>query len=124
MSVQGWPDDTLRQSSSLLYKKISAASTNAANVKASAGVITGYFLSNQGALVAYVKLYDKSSSPTVGSDTPVATLAVPAGASAHLSLISPLSFDNGIGLAMTGGPGDSDTTAVAADEVIANVWYQ
>ena len=52
---------------------VSAATTNATSVKASAGIINDIVVGNNGAGVAYFKLYDKASAPTVGTDTPVAT---------------------------------------------------
>ncbi len=120
---QGFPDDTARLTGSDLYKRISTASTNAVNVKATPGVITGYFLSNQNVTVQYVKLYDKATAPTVGTDTPKWTIALPGLSSAHISFVNPLAFDLGIGLAMTSGYADADTGAVAAGEIIANLAY-
>lgn len=108
---------------STLYKLISGASTNATSVKASGGAIVDYFLSNQNASVRYVKLYDKASAPSVGSDTPKWTLAIPGESSANLAPGVSLPFELGIAFAITAGAADSDTTAVAANEVIVNLNY-
>lgn len=102
----------------------SAASTNATSVKASAGTLYSLFASNTGAAVAYVKIYNKASAPTVGTDTPILVLAVPAtgNASANLGALGHR-LATGIALAITTGALDSDTGAVAANQVKALVSY-
>lgn len=106
-----------------LYHLISASSTNATLVRAGPGAITGYFLGNSGSTDAYVKLYDKNSAPTVGTDTPKWVLRVPALASANVGQMTPLPFTNGIAFAITGGAADSDTTAVVSNEVQVSLNY-
>ena len=56
----------------------SAATTNATNVKATAGNIYTINLSNNGAAAAYFKLYNKATAPTVGTDTPLDVITIPA----------------------------------------------
>jgi hypothetical protein len=93
-----------------------AASTNATSAKASAGdvhVISGY---NASGAVRYLKFYNKASTPTVGSDTVVLTLALPTGAfsfnlNAHY-------FSTGIAYAMTTGAADADTGALSSGDVL------
>lgn len=96
----------------------SAATTNATSVKASGGRLYTVQVANTSASVKFVKFYNKASAPTVGTDTPVARYAVPAGWSGDL-LDTPLgrAFSTGIAFAITGGGADSDTTAVAAGDV-------
>lgn len=96
----------------------SAASTNATSVKASAGNLYHITASNTGAGAAYVKLYNKASAPTVGTDVPVITITVPASGTVSLPFgTQGHRFTTGIGLAITGAAADSDTTAVAAAQV-------
>lgn len=57
----------------------SAATTNATSVKATAGNIYTITLSNNGAAAAYFKLYNKATAPTVGTDTPLDVITIPAG---------------------------------------------
>lgn len=96
----------------------SAATTNATSVKASAGTLFGLSCSNAGAAAAFVKLYNKASAPTVGTDVPVLTIAVPLSGTFSLEL-SNLGhrFATGIAFAITNLVADSDTTAVAASQV-------
>ncbi len=109
-------------------KLISAASTNATSVKASAGQVYTILATNLNAAVRYLKLYNKASSPTVGTDTPVMTLAIPgntAGAGFVLDTGGMgIAFATGIALALTTGVADSDNTGVAANEIVITLLYK
>lgn len=96
----------------------SAASTNATVVKASAGTLYGVVVSNTAASPRYVKLYNKATAPTVGTDVPLFTIQVTAGATLPVSFGAVgHRFATGIGLAITANAADTDTTAVGASEV-------
>jgi hypothetical protein len=88
----------------------------------------GFVLSNVHATVAaYVKLYDKATAPTVGTDTPKMTILVPLAGSVVLTLSEVgegIDFANGIGIGATTGAADNDTTAPTANNVIANIFYR
>jgi hypothetical protein len=109
------------------FRLLSAASTNATSLKASAGKLMSLYACNLNAAVRYVKFYNKASAPTVGTDTPILTYPIPAsttGAGVVLHLASDgIAFSTGIAYATTTGVGDSDTGAVAANEVILNGSY-
>jgi len=107
-----------------ISRTLSAASTNATSVKASAGQVFGYYLFNANAATRYLKLYNKASAPTVGTDTPVATIPIPAGAAANVEFTQGVAFATGIALALTTGVADADTGAVAANEVVVNLFYK
>lgn len=96
----------------------SAASTNATAVKTSAGNVFSVTASNTNAAARYVKLYNKASAPTVGTDAPILTIPVPPGAAVNVNFGSQgYRFATGIALAITTGAADSDTGAVAAGEI-------
>ena len=102
------------------FRLVSAASTNATNVKASAGAVGFLWAVNLNAAVRYLKLYNKASAPTVGTDTPIATLPIPAsatGAGFMIPIPGGVAFTTGIAYAVTTGPTDADTGAVAANEI-------
>lgn len=122
--MPGTPDLLRKSGSASTYHKISAASTNADAVKASPGVVTGYFLVNTAAAFSYVKLYNKASSPTVGTDTPRCVFGIPAASSANLNIDPPVAFETGIAIAIVTGIADSDATAVAANAVAVTLYYQ
>jgi hypothetical protein len=102
-----------------------AAGTNATSVKTSSGNWYGVYLTNNSAAVKYLKLYSKTTAPTVGTDTPVATFAIPAnGGVLHLSNPLGLFSDaTGLAYAITGGVAETDTTATAVDDVTGFLAY-
>lgn len=98
-----------------------AASTNATNVKTSAGRIYGVQGKNVAAYDVYLVLYDSATNPPVpGSTTIRKKILIPAGAAFSL-LDNPLGyyFANGIGYAFTKLAADADTTALAAGDILA-----
>lgn len=110
-----------------LHKTISAASTNGTSVKGSAGHVYGIQAFNTNAAARYLKLYNKASAPTVGTDTPVKVLTIPgntAGAGLIVESDKGLAFGTGIAFALTTGVADSDTGAVAANELVVNIDYK
>ena len=102
----------------------SAATTNATSVKAATGTLCNVAVSNINAAARFLKLYNKASAPTVGTDVPVLTIPIPA-----TSVVNVLASDNGIqfplgiALAITAAATDSDTTAVAANEIKVAISY-
>ena len=120
------PDGTA-QDGWTIARLLSAASTNATSLKGSAGVLGIVYAVNLNAAVRYLKFYNKATAPTVGSDTPVLTLPIPAsttGAGFALN-VGPngWSFSTGIAYATTTGIADADTGAVAANEIILALGY-
>lgn len=102
---------------------VSAASTNATVVKGSAGTIGSIFVHNTTAAVNYLKVFNKATAPTVGTDTPVMNIAIPANAAVDFVNASGWRFTTGIGIAITGGQALLDATAVAAGDVTFNMAY-
>jgi hypothetical protein len=104
----------------------SAASTNATSVKASAGQLHSLYVANNGATIAFLKLYNKASAPTVGTDVPLVTIALPiSGAPVIIDLSVPDIYGTGIAYSIQGATGaaDSDTSSVAANQVTGFICY-
>jgi hypothetical protein len=101
----------------------SAATTNGQLVLTGTSGLQALYATNTGAAAAFVKLYNKATAPTVGTDVPAMIIPVPAavGGVPGTAQISPgfngYRFALGLGLAITGGVADADTTAVAAGQV-------
>jgi hypothetical protein len=103
---------------------MAAASTNATSVKASAARLYEIHLCNVSAAIKYVKFYNKASAPTVGTDVPVATYPIPAnGGRIDFDSTNGISFALGLAYAITGAVADTDTTAVAANDVVGELLY-
>jgi hypothetical protein len=65
-----------------------------------------------------VKLYNKATAPTVGTDVPEMVIRVLAGSNIELTPgLQGYRFPLGLGIAITGLAADTDTTAVAAGQV-------
>ena len=108
-----------------ISRVLSAASTNATSVKASGGQVYSWSIYNTTASsLRYVKLYNKASAPTVGTDTPVITLLIPPSGGTNFSDDNGIAFGTGIALAITGAATDADTTAVGANDVLVNLFYK
>lgn len=101
----------------------SAASTNGALIITGTSGLQAFYATNEGASVAYVKLYNKATAPTVGTDVPEMIIPVPAAASGVPGVAEiPIGFSGfrfalGLGIAITRNAVFSDTTAVGAGEV-------
>lgn len=97
-----------------------AASTNATNVKTTAGRIYSVQGYNAAAYTVYLVLYDAATNPPVPGTTAIRKkIPIPAGAGFALDWPIGLYFATGIGYAFTKLPADSDTTALAAADVLA-----
>ena len=95
------------------YALVSAASTNAASIKATAGNLFELSLFNVTAATIYLKLYNKASAPTVGTDVPLLTIPVAAGAffTAEFGRLGKR-FSTGIAVALTANGIATDATVV------------
>lgn len=104
-------------------KVLSAATTNSTIVKASAGRVYGYSLSNTSASWRYVKFYNLATAPVVGTTVPLFQIAIPPNGNVDAHMPHPLAFATGIGYAITAGAADLDATAIGASEVLGGVWF-
>lgn len=105
-------------------KMKSAATTNATSVKGSAAVLGSLEAENRSATVRYLKIYNKATAPTVGTDTPVWTIMLPANSIRSVPIPAfGMRLSAGFALAITAGIYDNDVAAVGADEVSLNWSY-
>ncbi len=94
---------------------VGTASTNAGVVKASGGNLYVVSITNPTAATVFVKLYNKATAPTVGTDAPVLTIPVAAG-QRLTEAYPPVGhrLGTGISYAITANAATTDATAVAA----------
>lgn len=103
------------------YSLVTTASTNAASARNAAASLFEITVSNPTATAAYVKVYNKASAPTVGTDVPVLTIPAPAG-SLQSPNLGPIGkrFSSGIAVAVTAAAAATDTAnSVAGVQVHA-----
>lgn len=105
------------------YHTVAAATTNAANIKASAGQIYTVSVFNNAAYPVFVKFYNTAGTPTVGTGV-VHTVGVQAGTLGGWSNPQGFAFSTGIGISITKGITDADATAVAANDCTVDVQFK
>lgn len=106
----------------VIAKVLSAASTNATNVKASAGRLYGVHLGNTSAAWKYLKLHNTAAAPTPGAGV-VAIIAIPPGGQVSVGFDVGIGFATGIGYTITNLSPDADVTAVAAGDVVGTLVF-
>jgi len=103
---------------------------NTTGVLVSAGAHQVYSIAafNNSSTIAYLKLYNKATAPTVGTDTPVwiGMIPGPAAGGGGFTLYIPtgLVFSLGIGYGVTTGIANADTTAPAASAYLVNIGWK
>src|SRR5438477_4075366 len=79
-------------------------------------------MSNVAGSARFLKLYDKATTPA-STDTPIWTIAIPAGRLEHINFSPPLHFALGLGWRVSTLLADSDATAPTAGDVVLNFGY-
>lgn len=102
----------------------SAATTNATNLKATAGLLYSVTANNTTAAAKFIRFYNLAAAPTVGTSTPVLVITVPANSSVSFSWPLGMTFSTGIGYSITNAAAYLDATAVAAGDVQLTVQWQ
>jgi hypothetical protein len=105
---------------------VAAATNNSTSLKGSAGTV---YAIQTGSIAAsapyYLKLYDKATAPTCGTDTPVGVFLVPPTNSGNnVSVVVGKAFTLGIGYCVVTGIANNDNTAVPAATVLVNIDYK
>lgn len=95
-----------------------AATTNATSAKADPAELYSIIANNTNSALRYLKLYDKASAPTVGTDTPFMTIPLHPLDSTVVSFSDPVYFKVGLAFALTTGAADADTGALTAGDVV------
>jgi len=113
------------------FSEIVPANTTGISIKASAGTIYEVNLANIGSTVLWAKIYDSATAPTCGSGTPIRRFMIPVnstaanGAGSNISLgAAGIAFINGIGLCVTAGIADTDTTTPTASVAVVGISYK
>ncbi len=105
------------------YRNIDLDETGV-SVKASAGQLYGWYVCNQATSTRYLKIYNSSSAPTVGTDTPFMTMPIPAGGCANESVENGIELNTGLGVGCVTGVADNSTGAPSANDCVVNIFYK
>lgn len=105
------------------YHLVSAASTNATSVKGSAGQVFGWYIFNSNAAPRKVTFHNASGTPTAGASV-FFSLVIPALSGANAFSEIGIPFSSGIGITTVTGLADSDSTGVALNDLVINIFYK
>lgn len=104
-----------------IHHIVSAATTNVAQIKATAGRVLGYCLSNTNAAWRYVKLHNVASA-TAGTGV-VMTIGIPPNGRVELTIPQGLGFATAISRSIVAGAADADATAIGATDVVGDIFF-
>ncbi len=117
-------DELLQANALTPDSHISLATNNARVVKSSAGMLGTLVAANNHATNwAYLKLYNKASAPTVGTDVPVQVYPLPPGGGLTLNFPKGLGFSLGIAMAITNSITNTNAST-GADQVAVSMGYK
>jgi hypothetical protein len=107
---------------SQVYRSINVST--GALIYSSSTQLLGYIITNQNqSSTRYVRFYNSAAQPTLGTTSVYLTFAIPAASAANVNFSPGIAFSNGMGIAASGGVADNDTTAISANDIVANVFY-
>lgn len=101
---------------------VSAASTNATSVKASAGRLLGWYIYNANAAMRKVAFHNTAGTPTAGTSV-VFQLCIPPGSAANVFSDVGIAFSTGIAFTTVTGIAESNSTAVGADDLSITLFW-
>jgi hypothetical protein len=110
----------------LTHYVAATASTNAANVKASAGTVYHIAASNLTSTVYYLRMYNLATSPTCSSSTGfIETIPIPASTAVggrERETVIGQAFTTGVAYCITGGPNNNDNTNAAVGVYVTIIY--
>lgn len=104
------------------YHLVSAATTNATVVKASAGQLFGWFIYNNATTMRKLAFHNTASAPTAGASL-FFTINLPGSSAANVFLPMGIAFSTGIAFTTVTDVTDAGTTAVGASDLTINLFY-
>lgn len=105
------------------YHLASAGSTNATVIKASAGQVYGWYIYNSNAAARKVVFHNTASTPTAGASV-FFSLVIPPTSGANVFSSIGIPFSSGVAITAVTGLADNDSAAVAANDLIINIFYK
>lgn len=104
------------------YHLVSAATTNATVVKASAGQLFGWYIYNSNVAARKLAFHNAAATPTAGASI-YFTVMIPGGSAANVEFTNGIAFSAGISITTVTGLADADAVAVALNDLNINLWY-
>ena len=104
-----------------IHHIVAAATTNVAQIKATAGRVLGWSLSNTTASWRYVKLHNVASA-TAGAAVAM-TIGIPPNGTVTHAVPAGIGFATAISRSIVTGAADTDATATAANDVVGDIFF-
>ena len=103
------------QASGFVNKSLTVlgASTNPVSIKTTNATLGQVIVSNGTAALFWLKLYNKTSAPTVGTDVPVVTVLIPVGQTICLDYAQGSRYNAGLATSVSLNAASTDTTPLA-----------
>lgn len=105
------------------FQLVSAATTNATVLKASAGQVYGWYIYNSNAAARKLVFHNTAAAPTAGAAV-FLSLMIPPGSGANVHMSTGIQFSTGIAITTTTGIANTDAVAVALNDLIINIFYK
>lgn len=100
------------------------AATNAGLVvQAKKTILCGWSITNSGAAIQFVKLYNKATA-AAAADTPVIRIGIPAGQTVSGSIPGGVVFETGLSVRSVTTMPDAGATGTTSGEVAVNLFFQ
>jgi len=106
-----------------VYHLATTASTSPTSIKSSAGKVTGWYVYNNNGSARKVAFHNTATAPVAGTSV-YFSIVIPPLSAANVSYPAGINFSSGIGMTTTTGLADSDATAVAATDLIINIFWK
>lgn len=103
---------------------VSAATTNATNIKSTPGQVFGWFIYNSNAAARKINFHDIPVVPIAGTTLVEFSLVIPATSGANVFTSIGIFFDRGIAITTVTGLPDTDSAAVALNDLVINIFYK
>lgn len=106
-----------------IFSLVSAATTNATNLKASAGQVFGWYIYNSNTSARKVAFHNTAGTPTAGTSV-LFSLVIPGSSGANVFNDLGIAFSTGIAITTVTGLAANDTTAVGANDLVISIFFK
>jgi hypothetical protein len=106
-----------------VFHYVTTAGNNAVNISNRSGKITGWYIYNSNGTARKLAFHNNIGTPIAGTSV-YFSIVIPALSAANCSFPSGINFPLGIAMTTTSGLLDSDTSFVAANDLIINIFYK
>jgi hypothetical protein len=110
-------------SPSSYFDLVSASGTNPTVIKAAPGTVNGWYIYNSNGSARKVAFHNIATTPTAGTGVVIA-LVIPPLSAANVSLPDGITFTTGISITTVTGLAEADSTGVAANDLVINIFYK